>query len=175
MDALGHRIEWKSFSLEHINLEPGKDPLAEVWGQPERRRGILPAAAAQWAAEQVDGIFETVQRAFFEANHVERKKIGKPEVVEEVLNDAGLDGAVIVKELLTDRRFLDAARADHDEASELNIFGVPTLVYPDRQPVFVRLLEITDGERAVEIYEKVRAMSFDPAIHEVKKTSGYRA
>jgi predicted DsbA family dithiol-disulfide isomerase len=172
--GLGLPIEWKAFSLEETNLEPDAD-REELWATPERRRGILPAAAAKWASARGSEDFETVQRAFFEANHVDRKKIGKPEVVEEVLTSAGFDGAVVVKELLTDRRWLDEVRADCAEAEELGVFGVPTLVFPDCRPVFCRLLEVTEGDRAVEIYERVRTMAHDPIIHELKRPTGHRA
>lgn len=172
--GMDHDIRWRSFSLEHVNLEPDKHP-DELWGEPERRRGILPAAAAQWAMDRDPGLFGSVQRAIFDANHVDRRKIGRPDVLAEVLDGCGLDGAAVVRELIEDRRWLDAARADHEAADDLNIFGVPTLVYPDRQPLFVRLLEITEGERAVAIYRKVLDAVDDPAIHEIKKTTGARA
>lgn len=169
-----HEIVWKSFSLEQINMEEDADRDA-LWAEPERRRGLLPGAAAKWGQAQNGDTFESLQRAIFEARHTgEREKIGKPEVLESILDRAGLDGGTIVKELLTDRRWLDAHRADHEEAEELGVFGVPTLVYPDRQPMFVRLLEITEGDRAVEIYRKVQAAADDPVIHELKRPSGRR-
>lgn len=173
-NGLEHEIAWKTFSLEQINLDPEGD-RDELWAEPERRRGLLPGAAAKWAEAQNADTFERVQRAFFEARHTgEREKIGKPEVCEKILDGIGLDGGTIVKELRTDRRWLDAHRADHEEAEELGVFGVPTLVYPDTQPLFVRLLEITEGDRAVEIYRKVRAAADDPLIHELKRPTGRR-
>jgi predicted DsbA family dithiol-disulfide isomerase len=168
-DGLDHEIVWKTFSLEQINMEADADRDA-LWAEPERRRGLLPGAAAKWAESQNGDTFETLQRAIFEARHAgEREKIGKPEVLESILDRAGLDGGTIVKEVLTDRRWLDAHRADHEEAEELGLFGVPTLVFPDRQPMFVRLTEITEGERAIDIYRKVRDAAGDPLINELKR------
>jgi predicted DsbA family dithiol-disulfide isomerase len=135
----------------------------------------LPGAAAKWAEAQNGETFEQVQRAIFEARHGgDREKIGKPEVLAQILDRAGLDGGTIVKELLADRTWLDAHRADHQEAEELSVFGVPTLVFPDRQPAFIRLLEITDGDRAVEIYQKVQAAADDPIIHEIKRPNPWQ-
>jgi predicted DsbA family dithiol-disulfide isomerase len=172
--GLDHEIAWKTFSLEQVNLDPDGDKDA-LWAEPERRRGLLPGAAAKWAESQNGNTLERVQRAIFEARHGgEREKIGKPDVLESILDRAGLDGGTIVKELLTDRKWLDAHRADHEEADELGVFGVPTLVFPDKQPVFVRLLEITEGDRAVEIYRKVQAAADDPVIHEIKRPTGRR-
>jgi predicted DsbA family dithiol-disulfide isomerase len=138
-----------------VNLDPDADPDA-LWAEPEARRGLLPAAAAKWAEAQGEDVLRAVQLAFFEARHVERRKIGRPEVVEEVLNEAGVDGAGVTKELLSDRRWLDAARADHEEAVGLGIFGVPTLVFDGAGPVFVRLTEVPEGERAAEVFRRVR-------------------
>lgn len=172
--AVGHAIEWKTFSLEQINMEDDADRNA-LWAEPERRRGLIPGAIAKWAEAQSSEVFESVQRAFFEARHTgEREKIGKADVSEKILEQIGLDGPTIVKEVLTDRRWLDAHRADHQEAEELGLFGVPTLVFPDRQPIFVRLLEITEGDRAVEIFRKVAAAADDPLIHELKRPTGRR-
>jgi predicted DsbA family dithiol-disulfide isomerase len=83
----------------------------------------------------------------------------------------GVDGEAIVKEIVDDPKWLEAARADHDEAAELGIFGVPTFVFPGKAPAFIRLLEITEGDRAKEIYAHVRTAAEDPTIHEIKRPS----
>ncbi len=154
-----------------MNLAADDDPDA-LWAEPEQRRGLLPSAAQHWAAAQGSEALLGVQNAFFDARHLERKKIGKPEVVEEVLTGAGFDGSTVTKELLSDRRWLDAARADHEVAVELGIFGVPTLLFPGTEPVFVRLLEITEGDRALEIFQRVKQMANDAMIHELKRATG---
>jgi 2-hydroxychromene-2-carboxylate isomerase len=107
----------------------------------------------------------------FDARHVDREKVGRPEVTEKILTSAGLDGATVIKELLDNPKWLESARADHEEAAEQKIFGVPTFVFPGAQPVFVRLLEVAEGDRAVEIYGKVRQSAEDPLIHELKRPS----
>lgn len=171
--ALDYDVVWKTFSLEQINLEPDAD-ADELWATPERRRGLLPVAAAKWAEERGPDELEAVQRAFFEARHVESMKIGRPEVAAEVLDRAGLDGEKVVNELIEDRRWLDAARADHEEAEELGIFGVPTLAFHGCQPAFLRILEITEGDRAVEIWQRLVTIAHDPVFHEFKRPTGLR-
>jgi predicted DsbA family dithiol-disulfide isomerase len=166
---LGFEIEWRTFSLEQINL-PEDGDVEALWATADERRGLLPAAAAKWAEAQGLDVFESVQRAFFDARHVDRKKIGQPEVTAEVLSSVGLDGDAVLAEL-REGKWLAAARADHEEGAELGVFGVPTLVFPDAMPFFVRLMEIPDGDRAVEVFGKVRAMAEDPAIHEIKGPS----
>jgi predicted DsbA family dithiol-disulfide isomerase len=170
--ALDLDIEWKTFSLENINL-PEEASADELWATATERRGLLPAAAAKWLQTQSPESFGSYMRAMFDARHVDKEKIGKPEVTEKVLTSAGLDGAAIVGEITSDPKWLEAARADHDEANELKIFGVPTFVFPGANPVFTRLLEITEGDRAVEIYQRVRAAADEPLIHEIKRPSAW--
>jgi predicted DsbA family dithiol-disulfide isomerase len=163
-------IEWKTFSLENVNL-PEEGSADELWATAPERRGLLPAAAAKWAETQGPEVFESVQRAFFDARHVDRKKIGRPEVVAEVLGDAGVDGQGVASELVDNPKWLEAARADYDEGASLGVFGVPTFVFPDSAPVFVRFLEVKEGKEAVETYERIKAVAADGVIHEIKRPS----
>jgi predicted DsbA family dithiol-disulfide isomerase len=168
--AVGFDIEWKTFSLENINL-PEEASADELWSTATERRGLLPAAAAKWVQTNAPDSAKTFQRAMFDARHVDREKIGRPEVTGQILEGASLDGKAIVDEIVGDPKWLEAARADHDEAAQLGIFGVPTFVFPGAAPAFVRLLEVTEGERAVEIYERLVAAATDPTIHEIKRPS----
>jgi predicted DsbA family dithiol-disulfide isomerase len=161
-------LEFKTFSLENINL-PEDASVDELWSTAAERRGLYPAAAAKWI--QTNAAEKTIPywKAMFDARHVEHEKIGQPDVTATVLTNVGLDGGAIVEQIGTEPKWLEAARADHDEAHELGIFGVPTFVFPDSAPAFVRLLEITDGKRAVEIFEHVKTSASDPTIHEIKR------
>ncbi|MGH2760872.1 MAG: DsbA family oxidoreductase [Actinomycetota bacterium] len=163
-------IEWKTFSLENVNL-PEEASADELWDTPAERRGLIPAAAAKWLQTNAPESFPTYLRAMFDARHVDKEKIGKPDVTAKILTSAGLDGTGIVGEVTSDPKWLLAARADHDEANELRIFGVPTFVFPGVNPVFVRLLEVTEGDRAVQLYERVRAAADDALVHEIKRPS----
>ncbi len=168
--ALDLDVEWKAFSLENINL-PEDASADELWSTATERRGLIPAAAAKWVQTQAPDSLEAFQRRMFDARHVDREKIGRPEVTSQILTSAGLDGDAIVKDITDDPKWLEAARADHDEAVELGIFGVPTFVFPGVAPAFVRLLEITEGDRAKEIYDHLRIAASDPTIHEIKRPS----
>jgi predicted DsbA family dithiol-disulfide isomerase len=161
-------LEFKSFSLENVNL-PEEASADELWATATERRGLIPAAAAKWVQTQAPDSFATYQRLMFDARHVDHEKIGQPDVTAQILSKAGLDGDAIVKEITEESKWLEAARADHDEANELGIFGVPTFVFPGSAPAFVRLLEITEGDRALEIYGDVKTASLNPTIHEIKR------
>ena len=171
--ALDVDVEWKTFSLENINLPEDASP-DELWATAGERRGLIPAAAQKWVQTQAPDSFAAFQRAMFDARHVEHEKIGEPGVTAKILSAAGLDGDAITSEITQDTKWLEAARADHDEAAELGIFGVPTFVFGDAAPAFVRLLEITEDDRAVELYHRVKASALDPLIHELKRPTGAR-
>lgn len=173
-ERLGYEIVWRSFALERANLEADADVEA-FWASPEQRRSILPQASAKWAEAKDPQVFETVHAAFFEANHVQRRRIGKPEVTREVLDECGLDGEAIVAELLDDRSWVEKVRADDQAADEMGVFGVPTFIFPEAQPLFVRLLDVTEGDRAAEILRRVELIAGDPLIHELKRPTGARA
>jgi predicted DsbA family dithiol-disulfide isomerase len=170
--ALDVDVEWKTFSLEHVNL-PEEASAEELWAAATERRGLIPAATQKWVQTNEPGAFRAYQQAMFDARHVDREKIGRPDVTAKILSSVGLDGPGIVDEVTADAKWLEAARADHEEAAELKIFGVPTFVFPGAQPVFARLLEITEGDRAVQVYERVRAMATDPLIHELKRPAAW--
>jgi predicted DsbA family dithiol-disulfide isomerase len=168
--ALGLDLEWKTFSLENVNL-PEDMPADELWATPTERRGLFPVAAAKWIQTQAPEKLGEYVTAMFNARHVDKEKIGQPIVTARVLSGIGLDGDAIVADITEDSKWLEAARADHDEADELGVFGVPTFVFPGAAPAFTRLLEVTEGKRAVEIYEHVRTAASDPTIHELKRPS----
>lgn len=165
-------LEFKSFSLENINL-PEDASADELWATATERRGLFPAAATKWVQTQAPESLATYQRLMFDARHVDKEKIGQPAVTAQILSAAGLDGDAIVKDITDDSKWLEAARADHDEANELKIFGVPTFVFPGSPPAFIRLMEITEGDRAVDIYNDVKAAAGNPTIHEIKRPSFY--
>jgi len=166
--ALEAEVDWKMFSLEQINL-PEDASADELWADAPGRRGLIPAAAAKWVQTQSPESLAAFQKAMFDARHVDHEKIGQPPVTAQVLSSIGLDGETITAELTSDPKWLEAARSDHEEAAALGVFGVPTFVFSHAPPAFVRLLEITEGDRAVEIYERVRAGALDPTIHELKR------
>ena len=161
-------LEFKSFALENINL-PEEMSADDLWATAAERRGLLPAAAAKWMQTNAPEAFRDFQIAMFNARHVDHEKIGQVDVTAKILSGAGQDGKAVTDELLSDPKWLEAARADHDEADSLGIFGVPTFVFPGAAPAFVRLLEVTEGDQALAIYRDVKASAANPTIHEIKR------
>lgn len=161
-------LVWKAFSLEQVNLPEDGDADA-LWSTASERRGLLPLAASKWTEIREPERFEAVRLAFFDARHVDRRKIGLPEVTAEVLSESGLDGEVIVRELLEDPKWLEAARSDHEEAAELSVFGVPTFAFPGCQPAFLRFVESPEGEEAARRWDRFVELVHDPVFNEFKR------
>lgn len=168
--GLDVEVEWKTFSLENVNLTEDQS-ADELWASATERRGLVPAAAAKWVMTNAPESFKAFQRAMFDARHVDKEKIGRAEVTAKILSGVGLDGDAVTAEVTSDPKWLEAARSDHEEAVSLKVFGVPTFVFPGASPVFMRQLEITEGERAVATYRRVRDAAQDPVIHELKRPS----
>jgi predicted DsbA family dithiol-disulfide isomerase len=79
----------------------------------------------KWADTQPDG--EALHVAFFRAYFVDARDISNPDVMLEIVNEAGLsvDGA---REVLEKRTFKDAVDADWKLSRQYGITGVPTFV-----------------------------------------------
>lgn len=79
----------------------------------------------KWAETQPGG--EAIHDLFFEAYFVERRNIGDPDVILDVVGKAGLDTAAAA-EVLETRSFKDAVDADWALSHSYGVSGVPTFV-----------------------------------------------
>jgi 2-hydroxychromene-2-carboxylate isomerase len=89
------------------------------------RNGLVAARVALLGARQ-PWIADFV-RAVYSANFAEDREISKPEVVVEILNDLGQDGASLI-EASNSRENKDALRKQTEEANRLEIFGSPSFI-----------------------------------------------
>jgi 2-hydroxychromene-2-carboxylate isomerase len=69
--------------------------------------------------------FERYVKIIFEALWVEKKNLGKPEVVAEVLSAAGFDPAELER-LVSDETVKERLKATTEEAIKRGVFGAPT-------------------------------------------------
>jgi predicted DsbA family dithiol-disulfide isomerase len=79
----------------------------------------------KWADTQPGGAayHDAAYRAYF----VERRNIGDPDVLVELAERVGLDGAE-ARRVLDERRFKDAVDADWQKSANYGVTGVPTFV-----------------------------------------------
>ena len=132
-------VNWRYFSLEQAKNEQG--PQWKIWEQPEDypSRGLRAFWAAEAARRQGEAAFDRFHFALLEARHEQRRDIADMNILAEVAGSVGLDMAQFQKDL-ADRRLLARLAEDHTFAVEvLGVFGSPTLVFPQRQAIFLKM------------------------------------
>ncbi len=132
------RLVWKSFLLEQINSTRG--PEWKVWEDESfKSRDLPPLEAAKCASIQGEAAFDAFHRRCFRAQHREGKPVAEKEVLLEVAREAGLDVERFRRDFESGSQRHLVAR-EHEEAVEKwGVFGVPTLLYPTGEPVFLKL------------------------------------
>ncbi len=152
-------IDWKYFSLEQVNNQQG--PQWKVWEQPEDypSRGLRAFQAAEATRRQGEAAFKTFHMSLLRARHEQRQDIADPDTLVQVARGAGLDMAQFEKDF-SDRQLLAKLAEDHTHAVEtLGIFGTPTLVFPEKQAVFLKLSSPPSPEESLSVFTEVRQMA----------------
>ncbi len=122
----GLTINWKFFSLEEINRRDGKKhPWEREWsyGWSMMRIG---AVLRRSSMDDLDRWYERAGRAL----HEEGFKPHEPDVARDLLEELGLDPAV-VDEAIDDPSTHDEIHADHGRVVTAGGYGVPTLFFPE--------------------------------------------
>ena len=160
-------VTWSYFSLTQVN---SRDDGWTVWGAPanERVQGRLPFMAAEAARRQ--GRFEELHMPLLQARHRDRLDLDRPEVVERVAVDSGLDLERFRRDL-ADPDILAPLERDHLRATrEHGVFGTPTFVFPDGSAAYVRLAEAPEASDAIRVLDRVISVAaFEPSILEIKR------
>ncbi len=118
--------------------------LMDAEGLPYGRRthtynSRLAQELGKWADTQPGGaaIHDRLYRAYF----VEARNIGDPDILVEIAEAAGLDGAA-AREIIEQRRFKDAVDADWAKSMQYGVTGVPTFVAGRRGVVGAQPYEV---------------------------------
>lgn len=163
-------IRWKTFSLEQINST--EDPDFRIWENPKYpSKGVLALVASKAAKNQGDEPFLKFHRATFETMHDKTMDISDMSLLKEVARDVGLDLARFENEI-TQEKTWQAVGKDHTESREkYGVFGVPTLVFGEGKPVFVKLQSIPESQKErLALFELVYRMGAKmPYLLELKR------
>jgi len=121
-------------------------------------------------AARRQGRFAEFHMPLLEARHRDRLEIDRPEVVERVAVDSGLDLERFRKDL-ADPDLLTTLERDHLRARrEHGVFGTPTFVFPDGSAAYVRLAEAPEASDAIRVLDRVISVAaFEPSILEIKR------
>ena len=152
-------INWKYFSLEQVNSQ--QEPQWKIWEQSENypSRGLSAFRAAEAARRQGEAVFSSFHMALLRAKHEQGQDIADINTLTEVAESVDLEMAQFQKDL-GDRRLLAKLAADHTLAVEtLGIFGTPTLVFPERQAIFVKLSSPPPPEESLSVFTELRYLA----------------
>jgi 2-hydroxychromene-2-carboxylate isomerase len=114
-----------------------------------------------------------VHEALFAARHDHARDLRDREVVIDVLNSSGVDGAAVM-EKLADGSIRSEVRKRHESAvNEYQVFGVPTFITQEKA-AFVRLMDRPNGDADLArrtIDRLLDLIGGHPQINEVKHTT----
>lgn len=165
MTGLG--IDWRFFSLEEINLDPGKKhpwerPWSYGWGMMR-----VAALLRRRSMDDCDRFYEAAGRAL----HEDARRPHDPEVCREILAEIGLDPATVDR-AIADETTHDDIKADHDRAAGRGGFGVPLLVFDhdgDERYVYGPVVApAPTGDDALALWDLTVAYSRVPYLYELK-------
>ena len=164
-DLNGLRINWRFFSLEEINRPDGKKhPWEREWsyGWSMMRIGALLRRSSM---DDLDRWYALAGRAL----HVEGRKPHRPEVAKELLEELGLDPA-LVDQAMADATTGDEVLAEHNRVVDAGGYGVPTQFFPDGQCLFGPvLIDPPTGPAALRLWEAVVAWTEFPHLYELQR------
>ncbi len=163
-------LNWRYFSLEQANNQQG--PEWKIWEQPEgySSRGLRAFWAAEAARRQGEAVFDRFHIALFGAKHERHRDIADVNTLAEVAESVGLDMPQF-RENLTDRHLLTRLAEDHTFAVDtLGVFGSPTIVFPERQAIFLKMSLPPPLEDCLSVFTELRQMAERRSyIQEVKR------
>ncbi|MFZ5609672.1 MAG: DsbA family oxidoreductase [Pseudomonadota bacterium] len=108
---------------EKLGIAFAFDAIKRVPNTTDSHRLILWAASA--------GVQDLVVEALFKAYFEEARDIGEVEVLTEIADKAGMDGA-LVAELFASDRDIDLVQKEIQAAANIGVTGVPTFIFAGR-------------------------------------------
>ncbi len=164
-DQTGLIVNWRFFSLEEVNLVPGKKhPWEREWsyGWSMMRIGVL-------LRRQSMDLLDQWYAAAGKALHVDGNRPHHPDVARHLLEQIGADPA-LVDASIADASTHDEIKAEHQRVIDGGGFGVPTLIFPDGQRLFGPvLLDPPTGDAALRLWDAVLAWTEFPQLYEIQR------
>ncbi len=163
-------VTFVPFSLNQVHVDEGG---IDVWDDPAKADALSAMTVGIVVRDRFPDQFLDVHAALFRARHDEGRDIRSVEVLREILQENGVDGDVVFKEI-EDGWPIETFRAEHQKAAtEHKVWGVPTFIGGEAA-VFVRLMTRPgdDGALATRTIERVvDLITGFPELNEFKHTS----
>ncbi len=168
-------LTWKAFLLEQVNHPKSRDEDWKIWEDPDVDSRDLPPQEAAYAVREREGkeAFDRYHRSLFRAHHEEDRDITSPSTLVEIAGEQDLDTEALASDL-EEHRYRKAVGQEHLEGErELDLFGVPTILFDGTQPIFLKLAEgewegTDDLDLFYDIYDTAATRSY---LLTVKKPS----
>ena len=157
-------VNWKFFSLEEINLRPGKKhPWERDWsyGWSMMRIGAL---LRRIDIDHLDAWYERAGRAL----HEDGNRPHDPVVARHLLEEMGLDPD-LVDQAIADPTTHDDIHAEHARVVDNGGYGVPTLFFGDHCLFGPVLIDPPTGEAAMRLWHAVTAWVEFPHLFELQQ------
>lgn len=157
-------IVWRFFSLEEINLAPGKKhPWERDWsyGWSMMRVGALLRRSDM-------ALLDEWYRRAGSALHEEGRRPHDPDVARHILDEMGLDPG-LVDEAIADESTHDEIHAEHGRVVAAGGYGVPTLFFDDHCLFGPVLIDPPTGEAAMRLWRAVTAWLEFPDLYELQQ------
>lgn len=150
----------------------------KVWDQPLSGKeweesSYAMALRAFWAAEaarrQGKEAFRRYHLAVLRERHQQGQKLGEPETLRALAAQVGLDLDSFERDL-GDPTCLKRLAEDHTQAEALDVFGVPTFVFPGADPAYVKLKRVLTLEEALGFWGEFHStVAHRPYVLEIKR------
>lgn len=164
-DQLDLTVNWRFFSLEEINLQPGKrHPWERDWsyGWSMMRIGAI---LRRQSMDLLDQWYALAGKAL----HEDGNRPHNPDVARHLLTEMGADPG-IVDQSIEDQSTHDEVKADHDRVVAEGGFGVPTLFFPDGQNLFGPVvMDPPTGDAALRLWNMVTGWLEFPHLYELQR------
>lgn len=125
--------------------------------------------AAEAARRQGKEPFRRFHQAVLRERHQRGQKLGEPDMLRTVALQAGLD-LDNFERALGDPTCLERLAEDYKHAEGLDVFGVPTFVFPAGDPAYLKLARLLTPEEALGFWrEFYSTVAHRPYVLEIKR------
>lgn len=157
-------IEWRLFALDTANRAAGNPP------RENHQQSLIPfRVMVQARREHGPEVLDKLYLGFGRARHDNQSKINQVDVMEQVLEEAGLDRGLVAR-ALADATTEQEWQHEHAAMAERGAFGVPTLLIDDAAPLYGPVIgDVPEGDAAGELWDHVVWLSRQPKFFELKR------